>query len=106
MPSSALPSSVPIHPSIPTQLDAVGILLDNGADVHVTDLERNSALHLAYAYGALSSALLLESCGANTDLLNGRQRVPSEEAGRQDALIPLLHSTATSAKGARTGTSK
>ena len=85
--------------------DAVGILLDNGADVNVTDLERNSALHLAYAFGALSSALLLESCGANTELLNGRKRVPSEEAGRQDTLIPLLQGNAISVKGGGKATS-
>ena len=85
-------------------LDAVSILLDNGADVHVTDLERNSALHLAYAFGALSCALLLESFGANTEMLNGRKRIPSEEAGRQDALIPLLNGNVTTSSSTKGGT--
>ena len=71
--------------------DAVTVLLDNGADFRVTDLERNTALHIAYAFGSLSSALLLEARGADTEAVNGRNRIPTEEAGCQSSLIPLLH---------------
>ena len=70
--------------------DAVGMLLDAGADVGVYDLERNSSLHIAYAYGSLSSALMIEGKGGDAAARNGRQRTPTEEAGRQASLLPLL----------------
>jgi len=72
--------------------DAVGMLLDAGADVGVTDLERNTAMHIAYAYGSLSSAFVIETKGGDTSARNGRQRTPTEEAGRQGSLLPLLAS--------------
>jgi ankyrin repeat protein len=80
---------------------AVTLLVDCGADINATDIEGNTALHLAYAFGSISCALFLESRGADTNILNTSSRTPSEEAGRQSTLIPIFGVTA----GARTGAS-
>ena len=61
-----------------------------GADVHVKDLESNTALHIAYAYGSISCAMMLETRGADPESLNGCGRIPIEEAGRAGFLYPLV----------------
>jgi ankyrin repeat protein len=62
--------------------EACSILLDGGADAGATDLNGNTALHLAYAFGSMSSALILEEKGADTNTTNASGRTASEEAGR------------------------
>ena len=76
--------------------DACQVLLEAGADTRATDLDGNTALHIAYMYSATSVISLLssaahaggdagsdeeEKAGA-TDRLNQARRAPLEESGR------------------------
>jgi ankyrin repeat protein len=78
--------------------EACVLLLDGGAEACATDLEGNTALHLAYAYGSWTCALYMESRGAEggaeggalSEARNNCGRTPSEEAGRYANLCPLL----------------
>ena len=70
--------------------EATITLLNAGADLTLTDIENNTALHLAYAYGSMSCVEILEVNGANSDVRNVVGRIPSEELARQDNLLPLL----------------
>ena len=68
-------------------------LLDHGADIQSSDLEGNTALHIAYAFGSISCVLLLESRGADSNAENIMGRKPFEEAGRCALLLPLYTKT-------------
>ena len=58
--------------------------------MNAKDLESNTALHIAYAYGSISCALILETRGADPESQNGSGRTPIEEAGRAGFLYPLV----------------
>ena len=62
-----------------------------GADVHAKDLESNTALHIAYAYGSISCAMMLETRGADPESLNGCGRIPIE--GKEGCIRYLSHSS-------------
>jgi ankyrin repeat protein len=81
--------------------DACGVLLDYGANINATDLSGNTALHLAYAFGSMSSVMLLEEKGSRDGVLlddvpNNSNRTPSEEAGRHIHMPPLFRCPADS----------
>ena len=48
-------------------LAALEALVSAGADLEVKDLDGNTALHYAYAYGRMGSSVWLEAKGANAD---------------------------------------
>lgn len=72
--------------------------ISSGADVHATDLQTNTALHIAYAYGSIPCVMLLEAKGADPESRNGSGRTPIEEAGRAEFLYPLVSVVSPSAQ--------
>lgn len=62
----------------------------SGADVYSTDIQTNTALHIAYAFGSMSCVTLLEQNGADPECVNNSGRVPLEEAGRAVFMLPLV----------------
>ena len=70
--------------------DACAILLDAGAAIETTDLQGNTALHLAYAFGSMTCVLYLEARGGSDFIQNCFGRLPSEEVGRHSLLTPLF----------------
>jgi ankyrin repeat protein len=75
--------------------EAVTMLLDHGAEIRSTDLEGNTALHLAYAFGSMTCVLYLEFRGADSNAKNLKGRTPLDEAGRCALILPLFSSTNT-----------
>ena len=71
-------------------LEAVGLLLDAGADVHAADEAGNTALHGAANRGANSVVELLLAHGARLDAANGRGWLPVTIAqGPIDTIEPF-----------------
>lgn len=68
----------------------VKILLDSGSDMNITDIDGNSALHFASAFGCASVMVILEARNANQNLLNLSSKSPIEMAGKCRDLLPLF----------------
>jgi len=60
----------------------VQLLMHYNADISVTDLNGNSAMHYAYAFGCITIASLLENAGGSTSVENHRHETPLDVAGR------------------------
>jgi ankyrin repeat protein len=71
--------------------DAIVMLLDAGADLNASDIDGNTALHLAYSLGSTAAAILLESRGADQDRENMSKCTPIEMSGRGNSVIPLFN---------------
>ena len=69
---------------------AVEILLNAGADVHAEDLEGNTALHYANAFGSMSSAVALESKGGDLQHCNHFGITASNFVGKMRKMQPLF----------------
>ena len=69
---------------------AVEILLNAGADVHAEDLEGNTALHYANAFGSMSSAVALESKGGDLHHSNHFGITASDSMGKMRRMQPLF----------------
>jgi ankyrin repeat domain-containing protein 50 len=75
--------------------EAVTMLLDHGAEIRSSDLEGNTALHLAYVFGSMTCVLYLEFRGADSNAKNLKGKTPLEEAGRCALILPLFSATNT-----------
>lgn len=75
--------------------EAITLLLDHGAEIRSSDLEGNTALHLAYAFGSMTCVLYLEFRGADSNAKNLKGRAPLEEAGSCALIQPLFSATNT-----------
>lgn len=73
--------------------EAVSMLLDHEAEIRSSDLEGNTALHLAYAFGSMTCVLYLEFRGADSTAKNLDGKTPLEEAGRCALILPLFNAT-------------
>ena len=70
---------------------AISMLLASGADVFATDLEGNTPLHMAYAYGSASAAATLESkMGESKNISNHAGKSAFEMAGDMRRMKNLL----------------
>ena len=70
--------------------DAVKMLIENGADVNISDIDGNTALHFAYGFGNASLAVFLEGHNANPDNKNLNGDTPIDVAGMANRLLPLF----------------
>ncbi|XP_078171686.1 ankyrin repeat family protein [Carex rostrata] len=61
-------------------LAIVDYLIKNGADVNVTNLEKNTPLHWACLNGHMEVIKALIIAGANVSVLNSHERTPVDEA--------------------------
>ena len=68
---------------------AITMLLDEGADIQSTDLDGNTALHLAYCCSASAAVSVLEARLADETAVNAIGRVPLECAGCVHKFKPI-----------------
>lgn len=69
--------------------DCVSLLCTGGADINIRDLDGNTALHYANAYGSIAAAAVLEGKGADNTALNSNQLTPDDIIGQFKAVLPI-----------------
>jgi ankyrin repeat protein len=70
-------------------VEAVNLLLTAKSKINQVDVDGNSALHYAYAFGSLMAASVLEANGANTSAYNAKDKRPFDIVGISDAVHSL-----------------
>ena len=70
--------------------DAVKLLIEGEADVNISDIDGNTALHFAYGFGNASLAIYLEDHHADSDCKNLDGKTPLDMAGLANRLLPLF----------------
>jgi ankyrin repeat protein len=83
-------------------LEAIRILLEAEADVHLADDENNLPLHLASKHGHIDVVKELLRYGVNIERCNGIGLTPRMLAGEQEDLLTLLDEQVTTTEGTRT----
>ena len=68
------------------------ILIIEGSDVNYIDLNGNSPLHYAYAFGCTSVVVLLEAKGASNDIENLSSFTPLDMAGKFNTFLTIFTS--------------
>ncbi|KAF8670409.1 hypothetical protein HU200_050714 [Digitaria exilis] len=81
---------LPLHmASANGHLAVVEYLIQNGANVNATNLEKNTALHWACLNGHIEVIKALISAGASVSALNSHEKTPMDEAvtkGKMDVI--------------------
>ena len=68
------------------------ILINEVSDVNSTDLNGNSPLNYAYAFGCTSVIVLLEAKGTSNDIENLSSFTPLDMAGKFNTFLPIFTS--------------
>jgi len=72
---------------------ALEALVAGGAELDCKDLDGNTALHYAYAYGSMGASVWLEAKGASADAKNLRDYAPFELVGNMGHIQPPVFAT-------------
>jgi ankyrin repeat protein len=73
--------------------NALEALVTAGAELDCKDLDGNTALHYAYAYGSMGASVWLEAKGASTDVKNLQDYTPFELVGNMGRIQPPVFAT-------------